>query len=451
MKLAWISAVALVPGFLVAQSGTGPTIRLKTSVGEIDIQLLQTTAPRSVANFMNYVNKGAYTGSFFHRSVAGFVVQGGGYKLQGGQPAQIPQDPPVRNEFSTSNTRGTLAMAKLDAGPDTATSQWFFNLGDNSGNLDAQNGGFTVFGRVANAAGLAVMDAMAAVPAYDIGAPFDQIPLRNFSGGGINDGNLLLIESITVLDPPAIDGGGVTTAADFGGFAFAAPGSFIEVRGLNIGPETPRERLPSDFVNGVAPTSLGGVSVSLGGVPAFVSYVSQGRINAQIPANTPMGEQVSIVVNRGGAASPTARFQIKQLAPGLRAPAKFKVGDTQFAAALHADGTFVSDGTIPDAPAAPAVPGETVTFHGIGFGYVDGPVSIAGRVAPEAAPLLVPVEFKFGGIAAQLKFAGIAKGEIGLYTFEVVVPADLPDGNIPIEVTVGGETMPQSLAIPVKN
>jgi uncharacterized protein (TIGR03437 family) len=447
MKLALLGAA--LAALAAAQTSSGPTVRMKTNMGEMDILLLQNVAPRTVANFLSYVNKGAYNGSFFHRLVPGFVLQGGGYKLADGLP-KIPADPPVRNEFNISNTRGTIAMAKLDGNPDSATTEWFFNLGDNSANLNGQNGGFTVFARVANDAGMALLDAMAAVPTYNLGSPFDQVPLRS-SGGSVQQGGPITIESITVLDPPAIDGGGVTTAADFGGFAFAAPGSFIEVKGTNIGPETPRTRIDSDFVNGVAPTSLGGVSVSLGGVPAFVSYASLSQITAQIPANTPLGEQVSVVVSRGGATSPTTRFQIRQVAPGLRAPARFKVGDIQFAAALHADGTFVSDGTIPDTVAAPAVPGETITFHGTGFGYVDGPVSIAGRVAPADAPLLVPVEFKFAGIAAEMKFGGISKGQVGLYRFDVVVPAGLPDGNMPIEVTVAGEIMPQSLAIPVKN
>ena len=116
-------------------------------------------APLTVQNFLNYVNDGDYVNTIIHRSVPGFIVQGGGFTAEGlaellntnTNPANaigvIPSDPPVVNEFSSerSNLRGTIAMAKLGGDPDSATNQWFFNLADNSTNLDNQNGGFTVF------------------------------------------------------------------------------------------------------------------------------------------------------------------------------------------------------------------------------------------------------------------------------------------------------------------
>ena len=74
--------------------------------------------------------------------------QGGGYIFVGDSPVEIPTDPPVINEPGISNTRGTIAMAKPGGNPDGATSQWYINVKDNSADLDASNGGFTVFGRV---------------------------------------------------------------------------------------------------------------------------------------------------------------------------------------------------------------------------------------------------------------------------------------------------------------
>jgi cyclophilin family peptidyl-prolyl cis-trans isomerase len=105
------------------------------------------------------------------------------------------------NEFHVSNTRGTLAMAKLDGNPNSATSRWFFNeLDSNASNLDSQNGGFTVFGRIINTAGFSTMDAIAAVPIYNAGAPFDQLPLRNFtSGGTIHNANLIHVIWLKVM------------------------------------------------------------------------------------------------------------------------------------------------------------------------------------------------------------------------------------------------------------
>ena len=125
-------------------------VRMQTDLGAIDIEMFDTVAPQTVANFMNYVNDGDYDGTFFHRSIPGFVVQGGGYiantpngSILTDGASLIPTDPPVVNEFNLSNLRGSIAMAKVGGDPDSATSQWFFNLDDNSANLDEQNGGFT--------------------------------------------------------------------------------------------------------------------------------------------------------------------------------------------------------------------------------------------------------------------------------------------------------------------
>ncbi|MEL6224380.1 MAG: peptidylprolyl isomerase, partial [Cyanobacteria bacterium J06627_8] len=103
--------------------------------GVTNVVLFDQDAPQTVQNFRNYVEDGDYENSIIHRSVPGFVVQGGGFTstvISSIPP--IPTDAPVVNEFSSerSNTRGTIAMAKLGGDPDSATSQWFFNLADNN-------------------------------------------------------------------------------------------------------------------------------------------------------------------------------------------------------------------------------------------------------------------------------------------------------------------------------
>ena len=124
-------------------------------------------APATVANFTNYVEDNDYVNSIIHRSIPGFIVQGGGFTASNDlQIGEVPADEAVVNEFSPdrSNTRGTIAMAKLGNDPNSATNQWFFNLGDNSANLDNQNGGFTVFGEVLTEDDLAPVDAIASLP-----------------------------------------------------------------------------------------------------------------------------------------------------------------------------------------------------------------------------------------------------------------------------------------------
>jgi len=162
-------------------NGTDSFVQVSTSMGNFTLELFRDTAPKTVENFLAYVKSAAYQNAVFHRSVPGFIVQTGGFTVGGNLPA-IPTNPPVANEFSRSNLRGTVAMAKLGGDPDSATNQWFVNLADNSANLDNQNGGFTVFARVLEG-GMAVWDAIAALPRYDLGGAFTDLPLQNVAEG----------------------------------------------------------------------------------------------------------------------------------------------------------------------------------------------------------------------------------------------------------------------------
>jgi len=188
-------------------NGTNPLVRFNTDLGVIDVVLLQNVAPLNVANFLTYVNSGAYDASFIHRSVPNFVIQGGGFKFVSGKNVPIPANAPVMNEFHVSNTRGTLAMAKVAGDPNSATNQWFFNESDaNAGppaSLDTQNGGFTVFGKIINSTGLTTMDTIAAVHInHDFSSPFDSIPLLNYtdgSGAAIHNANLVNVIWIKVV------------------------------------------------------------------------------------------------------------------------------------------------------------------------------------------------------------------------------------------------------------
>lgn len=126
-------------------------------IGRIRVELFETQKPVTVDNFVRHIEENRYANSFLHRWIPGFVVQGGGFNVVNiaeGNPSfgLVEEFDPIVNEYDSgetiSNTYGTIAMAKLPGDPDSATSEWFFNLADNSENLDAQNGGFTVFGRV---------------------------------------------------------------------------------------------------------------------------------------------------------------------------------------------------------------------------------------------------------------------------------------------------------------
>jgi cyclophilin family peptidyl-prolyl cis-trans isomerase len=189
--------------FLQATRVCGQIVRFRTNVGNIDVRLLPQSAPQTVANFLRYVDAGRYNGTFVHRSVPNFVIQGGGYKFVNNQTETVTTYPSVVNEFAVSNTRGTLAMAKFQGDPNSATSQWFFNVVDNSANLDTQNGGYTVFGRIVDQQGLSVMDALGGVPIYNFGGAFDSLPLINYSGSGpVDASNLVTVYSIGITGKP---------------------------------------------------------------------------------------------------------------------------------------------------------------------------------------------------------------------------------------------------------
>ena len=201
-KFLVLLSLYFVAGTSVLLAQTADTIvRISTNLGDIDVQLDSTNAPKTVANFLAYADNGLYNGSFIHRSVPGFIIQGGGYEYVDGQIANVPQGSPVMNEYKRSNLRGTIAMAKLGGDPNSATNQWFFNLADtNSTNLDNQNGGFTVFGEVVNAGGLAVIDAIAALRIFQGNSPFDALPVMNYTTGSqVTSDNLVIVNSVTHL------------------------------------------------------------------------------------------------------------------------------------------------------------------------------------------------------------------------------------------------------------
>lgn len=208
-------ALLILPGYAVSR-----VVRMDFSIGSqppqaVYVNLLDADVPNTVSNFLNYVQNGLgdrrYDGTFIHRSVRAAttgldVIQGGGWFLSAGLPAAVSADAPIVNEFSVTrpNVRGTLAMAKLGGNPDSATSEWFFNVIDNSAVLGGQNnGGFTVFGRVLGD-GMAVVDAIAQVATENLGGIFTDVPTLNHLNpqDPITDANLVVLNQV-VVDPPA--------------------------------------------------------------------------------------------------------------------------------------------------------------------------------------------------------------------------------------------------------
>jgi len=161
LKKLWFSFILLLSFSAFAGDTANPRVLLDTSLGEIELELDAARAPLGVANFLAYVDSGFYNGTQFHRVIAGFMVQGGGFDAN---MQQKTTQPAIQNESQNglANRRGTIAYART-ADPHSATSQFFINLVDNP-YLNYQSGrpGYTVFGKVVR--GMDVVDNIAKVP-----------------------------------------------------------------------------------------------------------------------------------------------------------------------------------------------------------------------------------------------------------------------------------------------
>lgn len=168
-----LRTMTVVVGLSLAATAVGgeqPRVKLETSQGDIVIELFDQRAPKTVENFLAYVDAGFYDGTLFHRVIPGFMIQGGGYTSDYRRKetrAPIPNE----SDNGLENQRGTVAMARTSS-PDSATSQFFINVADN-GNLDYRDGrwGYAVFGQVVK--GMSVVDAIVSVPTGPAG-PFRQ-------------------------------------------------------------------------------------------------------------------------------------------------------------------------------------------------------------------------------------------------------------------------------------
>ena len=211
------AALLFFLGLGIPATALASVVRFDTPLGSFDVEMFDEDAPLTVENFLNYVKDGDFANSFVHRRSRGFVIQGGGYTWVDGTLGDVPADPPVPNEFKLSNVRGTIAMAKLGGDPNSATSEWFINLGDNSDNLDSQNGGFTVFGRVLGD-GMDVVDAIAALQIWNFGGAFDNLPLIDFQDDGPLKAENFVFTDITLVgaDDTEID---IASVADISGDA----------------------------------------------------------------------------------------------------------------------------------------------------------------------------------------------------------------------------------------
>jgi uncharacterized protein (TIGR03437 family) len=221
------------------------------------------------------------------------------------------------------------------------------------------------------------------------------------------------------------------------GFASA---TWVSIVGTNLA-QTTRTWQNSDFVNGLLPTSLSGVFVTMNGVPAYVEYISPTQINVLAPDDATVGAvQVQVTTLQGTSNSFTTQKQ--QFAPGLF------IFDGIYAVAQHADYSPVAKpGLLAGLTTTAAAPGETVIVWATGFGPTN-PLLPTSQLITAPAPPASSVTFTIGGVAAPVAYAGLVGP--GLYQFNVTVP-DVPNGDAVVVAQVGGVPSQTGVLISVQS
>lgn len=406
-----ISLICLAASATWAQTTTpAPQVRFLTNIGNIDVTLTPAAAPLTVANFLAYVNNGAYASSIIHRSVPGFVIQGGGYQLVAGVPTPITALPNVVNEYNVPNTRGTIAMAKVDGDPNSANSQWFFNLVDNSTTLGtSNNGGFTVFGKVTTASSLTIMDRIASLPTQNITTGLDTVPYAGTSYVVVN--NILYI--------PQASAAAVQSAASFASSTGGvSPGEFLVLYGQNLGPAA-LATLTLDS-QGKVNTYLGGTRVLFNGTAAPMVYTSSGQVSAIVPQNLAGRSTVSIVVEYLGVQSAAIALPVVGSNPAIFTQNSSGKGDS---IVIRLDGSLVTT-------ANPAKADDVLILYGEGYGDIsDGPPD--GTIVTTLLPKpLDPVRLLIDSKEYPTLYAGGAGGLVsGVLQVNFKVPALAPGAH----------------------
>ena len=254
----------------------------------------------------------------------------------------------------------------------------------------------------------------------------------NISGQG---GNLTETTGLNLQIATAVAVNSASMQPGFGS------GAWVTIFGANLSPVT--DSWADSVVDGRVPTSLDGVAVTIGGQPAYPSYISPTQINAVAPAVGPGTVPFTVTAPGGVSVAGSAVVQAAQ-------PAFFQWGS--YAVATHLDGSrAVKGGTFPGA-AVPAAPGEAIILWGTGFGPTV-PAAPVGAVVPTGTIYYTanPVTVTFGNTPAMVYSAVLSPGYAALYQVAIQVPESLADGDYPVVATVSGVESPMNVLLTVRH
>jgi len=400
---------------------TGPLVQFDTTLGRLNVELRPDAAPKHVANFLSYVAARTYSNTMFHRSAAldgsaVSIVQGGGYLLGASGTSTVAKQTPVALEYNLPNARGTLAAART-SDINSATSEWYFNVRDNSTTLGPTNGGgYTVFGRVIGN-GMAVIDAIGALPRVNAGSPFNELPVRNFTSGEVGAANLILVNSVSAASIYPGDG-------PLAILSFTATSSHPEVISVAVNNST---LVLSPVGGGVATVNVTAIDTNGASVAAAVSVTVAGTNSARAPAISSQppallrlaaGTTPTVALSVAATGTPTPAYQWRRngvAIPGETSPSLVLTRATEAQAGAYtcvvsnSNGSVTSDSSTVSFIAATAAetgrlinlsilsifaPGEQMTMGTVlGGAGTSGAKAILARVAGPSLAQLGVTEF----------------------------------------------------------
>lgn len=295
-------------------------------------------------------------------------------------------------------------------------------------------------------------------PATDQGTIKIYLAGNSANGDGTEKNDTISTEVVTLQSAaaapppkPVISDSGITTSLN--GRVGVVSGGWIDIAGTNFMTGSPIAWQSSDPT--VAPPQmLGSVSVTINGNAAFLRYVSPTLIRALVPSDPATGNVPVVITSSVGTSDP---FTVNKSAvlPSIVAP--FVYGKSTYVLGQLSDGSYAGPaGLLPGLNTRPAVPGETVTFNGYGFGPVanstDNSDVPAGTAASVANSVVNPVSVQIGGVAVpagNISYQGLAQGMVGVYQIVLTLPSNLPAGDLPITFSANGTDTAQTMLITI--
>lgn len=373
-------------------------------------------------------------------------------------------------EFSVSNQTTVTNLGYLDA-----TSAGL-NEAHQVAIFDAANGSVLVSATIPAGTSAGLINGFRVMPVNYSLAPGDYV----IGGMDSTDVDYAIVQSTGTTSPPGIQyiqerelqtstfaipttnftldevgsfGPGFTVAAPgvpvitgvYNGASFQpvfAPNTYLSITGTALSADPPRVWNASDFANGTQmPTSLNGVTVTVGGSPAYIEYVSSTQLNIITPNITPAASGVPLIVNVPGQQPVTAWLAVANTAPAFFMWETGTTNSGKYLVAQHANYTNVgAAGLFPNEPAnytTPAVPGETIILYGTGLGPTT-PAIAPGIMTDKIYPVVPLPTATIGGMPAQVQFAGLIPTLSQVYQVNVTIPEGIAAGDAQLIVNVNG-------------